>query len=329
MHCSQLAITNPATPAPVKPPPIVCDRTGVKLPNFFIVGAGKAGTTSLYHYFRTHPQIYMSPIKEPCYFAQDLDARQSMDSGPILRGETHEPLMWAPLTRWDDYLSLFKGVADEVVIGECSQPYLPSTRAAAEIAAVVPAARILIVLRDPIERAFSHYLMDLRNGEATGPFREEVMRDKTARYAVAMRHPYVEFSLYYEQVKRYFEVFPRDQVLVLLYKEYKLNTDAFVSEICRFLGVDDTVHWDATRKYNVAGIPRARLLNYALTQSGLKAFLLRVAPARSKPFFKRAFYHDRVPSLLAEDRERLKPIFIDDILKLQQLLGMDLSDWLV
>ena len=329
MLCNQLSIANPATPAAIKPPPIVCDPTGVKLPNFFIVGAGKAGTTSLYHYLRAHPQIYMSPIKEPCYFAQDLRARHSMDLGPILRGETNEPLMWAPLTSWDDYLSLFKGAAEEVVIGECSQPYLPSTRAASEIAAVVPTARILIVLRDPIERAFSHYLMDLRNGEVSGSFLEEVMRDKTARYPVAMRRPYVEFGLYYEQVKRYFEVFPRDQVLVLLHKEYKLNIDAFVSRICRFLGVDDTVHWDATRKYNVAGIPRVKLLNYALARSGVKAFLSRTWPTKSKPIFKRAFYHERVPRLLAQDRECLKRVFRDDILKLQQLLDMDLSDWLV
>ena len=157
-----------------------------RLPNFFVVGAGKAGTTSLYNYLKAHPQIYMSPIKEPHHFATDIDVtafsedyRKTclQDVSGYVRGDMTEPVHVAHVTGRDDYLRLFRHAVDEVAIGEISNSYLVSKRAAVEIRAAVPHARIIMVLRDPVARAYSQYLMDLRIGYVRRSFMEEFETD--------------------------------------------------------------------------------------------------------------------------------------------------------
>src|SRR5262245_1508584 len=128
------------------------------LPNFFVVGTGKAGTTSLYHYLRQHPQIYMSPVKEPCYFASEIRP-ENMASAYVSHirrlsrnlprllddGRPVSPLGWV-VSEWDDYLRLFRQVAGETAIGEASAAYLWSATAARNIAAAAPDARIIMIL---------------------------------------------------------------------------------------------------------------------------------------------------------------------------------------
>src|ERR1700751_3282597 len=146
------------------------------VPNFFIVGTGKAGTTSLYHYLKQHPQIYMSPIKEPCYFASEIRLENfgpellamATRDAPALRnyldGPMREKRFGGIVTCWEDYLRLFRQAQAEKGIGEASVCYLWSKTAARNIAAQIPDARILMILRDPAERAFSQYLPLLTNG---------------------------------------------------------------------------------------------------------------------------------------------------------------------
>ncbi len=131
------------------------------LPNFFVVGAGKSGTTSLYHYLRQHPQIYMSPVKEPCYFASEIRV-ENYDSTlyrhipglsrqlPQLTNDGRRS-GWL-VSEWEDYARLFKEVEAETAIGEASAAYLWSETAAGNIASCVPDARIIMILRDPSER---------------------------------------------------------------------------------------------------------------------------------------------------------------------------------
>jgi len=163
-----------------------------KLPNFFIVGAAKAGTTSLYNYLKQHPDIYMSPIKEPNYFAKDIDInlfRKDYKKTALIDTQKYfskpklEELHLAFITELEDYIKLFQKVSNEKVIGETSVSYLYSKVAAKEIKKLVPDAKIVIILRDPIERAYSHYLMNLKEGLITERnFIKEILVDYNKSY---------------------------------------------------------------------------------------------------------------------------------------------------
>ena len=141
----------------------------LKLPNFFLVGAPKAGTTSLYHYLDQHPQIYMSPIKEPHYFSTEIRekncepelrrmmARDKAALREYLAGPMRQKRFGGIVERWEDYLGLFDDAEDQPALGEASVCYLWSRTAPQEIAGRIPRARILVMLRDPADRAFSQY----------------------------------------------------------------------------------------------------------------------------------------------------------------------------
>src|SRR5882762_10194104 len=146
------------------------------LPNFFIVGAMKAGTTSLYHYLDQHPQVYMSPIKEPCYFSsetrpenmgpefQEQALRGIRDTREDIRGPMREKRLAGLVVDWEDYVSLFRDVKGEIAIGEASIRYLWSKMAPENIRSRITAAKIIMVLRNPADRAFSEYHHAVTNG---------------------------------------------------------------------------------------------------------------------------------------------------------------------
>jgi hypothetical protein len=191
-------------------------------PNFFIVGAPKAGTTSLYYYLDQHPDIYMSPIKEPCFFSSEtrpenfegsrkLAVRQlEEDVRRYLDGPMDKKLLGGIVRAWPDYLRLFSGADSQHAVGEASVNYLWSRSAPAAIAARVPHARIIIVLRAPAERAFSQYLHCVTGGIVTQSFREYVRA--SLRYQgekLGVYKPFLEMGFYAEQVQRYLDLFPR------------------------------------------------------------------------------------------------------------------------
>ena len=121
------------------------------MPNFLIIGAMRAGTTSLYHYLKQHPQVYMSPVKEPRFFA--LEGEKPDPGRP-----TDERLMNHSITDIEAYRALFQAVSKETAIGEASPLYLYSPKAPERIRHYIPDAKLIAVLRDPVERAYSHFL---------------------------------------------------------------------------------------------------------------------------------------------------------------------------
>ena len=148
----------------------------MRKPNFFVVGAPKAGTTSLYHYLRQHPDIYMSPIKEPRFFsleARPMNFEPSYQMRAIRQAEEVHEYLQGPMVgkcpsgivyEWPDYLRLFAAATTERAVGEASASYLWSKTAASAIASRIPRARILMVLRSPAERAFSQYMNAVSDG---------------------------------------------------------------------------------------------------------------------------------------------------------------------
>jgi len=208
------------------------------LPNFLIIGATKSGTTSLYYYLKEHPQIYMSPIRETEYFSfmgESLD-REDYRLAPANFATTDRKA----------YETLFKGVRKETAIGECSPYYLYHPEAARRIRENLPHAKLIAILRDPAERAYSHFIM--RCNKANPNLAEPIRDFAEALHAEDIRVQngwlggwhYKRRGFYYAQLKRYFDLFPSEQIRVYLYEDLRSNPQVVLRDIFRFLGVLET-----------------------------------------------------------------------------------------
>jgi hypothetical protein len=208
-----------------------------RLPDFFIVGHPKSGTTALYEMLRTHPRIFMPDLKEPRYFATDLRARfQPASTPPATRLRLPETL--------EEYLALFRPAAPGQIIGEASPSYLRSAAAAGLIAAARPDARIIAILREPAGFVRSLHLELVQNHVETEQdlrkaFANEQRAAIESRQLDGPRLPrYSDRVRYVEQLRRYEEVFPAEQILVLIYDDFRGDNEGTVRRVLAFLGVD-------------------------------------------------------------------------------------------
>jgi hypothetical protein len=239
-----------------------------RVPNFFIAGAPKAGTTSLYHYLDQHPQVYMSAIKEPHFFAAEIReenmdprlrrsmARDTPDLRRFLSGPMREKRFGGIVADWEDYLRLFENAGDALALGEGSVCYLWSPTAAERIASKIPDAKILVMLRDPAERAFSQYLHGVTNGAIHWSFREHIQRNLRQRSGQFSEHyPFLELGLYSEQLGRYLERFGPN-VWVGFHEDFKSRPLEVYRDICRFLGVAQEFSPNMGQRHLEAQVPR-------------------------------------------------------------------------
>jgi hypothetical protein len=208
-----------------------------RLPDFFIVGHAKSGTTALYEMLRRHPQIYLPDSKEPWFFATDMRPRFE----PLLAGGPPETL--------EEYLSLFSAAGPTQRAGEASSSYLWSRTAAARIAQVQPAARIIAILREPASFLRSLHLQLLQTHvESRKDLRTAISLEaarRNGKHVPRRSHrpqllQYADHVRYVEQLRRYHDLFGDDQVLVLIYEDFRRDNEATVRTVLRFLDVDDT-----------------------------------------------------------------------------------------
>lgn len=286
------------------------------LPNFFIIGANKAGTTSLYHYLEQHPDIFMSPLKEPCFWS--------------LGGEVSPDLTFQKFMVPDraDYEALFEGVAGEHAIGEASTPYMQSDLAAALIRSEIPDARVMAVLRDPAERAYSAYCMHFAEGiEPLTDFGEAIDADLAGG---SWRH-YLIMGRYGRGMGLWYEQFPREQIKVFLYEEFGARPQALMRETFEFLGVDPDFTPSLTDRANVTLVPRnMTVFRFAKRSSRTKDMLKRVMPASTRARLKKKatdWNSGRPGPLSPEVRARLIEYYAEDIERTEVLIGRDLAAW--
>jgi hypothetical protein len=301
-------------------------------PNFFIVGAGKAGTTSLYRYLRQHPQIYMSPIKEPSYFASEI---RIDNLSPAFRQHVRRQSagLSNPLGRLvldgDEYRRLFEGVRDEIAVGEATPTYLWSKTAAANIRARLPHARIIMILRDPAERAFSQYLHQLAEGLTRYTFRDQIERSARGGHReLSILYPFLEVGLYCEQVKRYLALFPRERIRIYWYEDAWRRPARLLQDIFEFLAVDTAFEPDLREKSLERRAPRVKAVEY-LRQSGMwHAVQGKIPPGLRAGLRALAFRRGGSLAMERADREFLIAYYREDIRNLAALLNRDLSAWL-
>jgi len=311
-------------------------------PNFFLVGAPKAGTTSLYYHLDQHPQIYMSPIKEPCYFAseirperfsdevqpqvaRDLDALARYLAGPML-----EKRPGGMVLEWSDYLKLFAGVEDQIAVGEASVWYLWSPTAPANIRAQIPEAKIVMILRHPAERAFSHHVHGVSAGWNRRPFREQIeanLRNRDQKFGFDF--PLLELGMYYQQVKRYLATFPPENVCIGFYEQYRRKPQETFAGLLRFLGVDPAFAPDTSARHLQVGMPRHVNASHYLKAAGVWQRARQLCPPALLPLARRLAHRPRKAVVMdSRDRAFLLAYYREDVLKLADLLNRDLSDWL-
>jgi hypothetical protein len=330
------------TPLSASHAAVASGRPDIPLPNFFLVGAPKAGTTSLYHYLDQHPQIYMSPVKEPHYFAEEIRfanfteefqrkaAPQLKAFREYLQGPMSTRFSAGPVEDWADYVKLFQRVDGQTAIGEASVCYLWSKTAAHNIARHCPEARIVMVLRDPVARAYSGHLHTLTVADSRMSFRAQVDAALSSPHMrIGELYPFLEFGLYYEQVRRYLDLFPRERVGIFFYDDYVRDGTGFLQGIFRFLQVDPDFAPDVSAKYTQPRVPRSYFARRLLRRLGAWQLARALAPPAIRPLLNQAIFQPReVLRIDPADRARLVAFYREDIENLAELLGRDLSAWL-
>ena len=241
--------------------------------NFFIVGAAKGGTTTAFERLNNRDDVYLSPLKEPNFYSTDIDIEKFSTE---FKSNTRLDLSDS------EYDQLFKPAPESAkIIGECSTSYLWSTEAPEKIAKAHPNAKILIMLRDPISRLYSHYMMARKYGFTSLSLIDAVEKD--------IAHPqkgwgsselFVELGMYTDQISRYKSSFPEDQIKIMLTSDLR-NPHKWL-ELVDWLGLPRNKEpqnvKDKSRDANTAGLPRFESLNRALTKGGVKQKLGHFIP---------------------------------------------------
>lgn len=262
-------------------------------PNFMVIGSSRSGTTSLYHHLREHPQVYVTPVLEPRFFAFEGD---NLD----YRGPGDHLLRARVITTAADYVALFDDVIAETAVGEVSPAYLSSTSAPHCIRRYVPNAKIIAILRNPVERAISSFRLEQLDGFETAlsldvalDLEEERIR---ANWSYVWRYRYR--GLYYTHLRRYFDLFPRSRIKVLRYEDWDDNNGVtLLREVFSFLGVDNKALPEHTVRLNSTRVDR-------FAARGIRRF-------------------DPSPELIA----RLSHLYRDEIDRLEELTDLDFSTW--
>ena len=284
--------------------------------DFFIVGAPKAGTTSLFHYLNEHPQVEMSSQKEPDYFSDNA---------------IHEQGIYYAKNRvntLDKYESLFEQ-KESVVYGEGSVSYLFYDNVAEDIKNYNPNAKIIIMLRNPIERAFSHYLMDYRLGLISDSFENIISKKSNHKNAHLFYQQYIEVSKYANQVQRYLDFFDKENILLIDYGDFKKNVSETVDQAYHFLDISSMFNPNINTQYNSFTMPKNKVIRFIYSFVFLRKMLNLLFPVYLLNVIRDfLFKSDKKPELLKETRAQLRILFNDDIKKLKEVLGKDYSKWI-
>lgn len=301
---------------------------GEKRPNFLIVGAAKCGTTAVSSYLSQHPQVYLSPIKEPKFISSHfLDFPLKGNGDDFVESFTVKDIK--------EYRSLFRNAKRHKAIGEASVENLYYyNKSIPIINAYLNSPKIIIILRNPVDRAFSAYKHLMRDNRETLSFEEALDKEDERK---ALGYEYLWFlkdvGFYHDQVKAYLDSF--SEVKVMLFDDLQEDTVGFMRELFRFLGVDDTFIPKVEIKFNASGPLKGsfyQLLFRATAFKGMlyKFFALNGIPESTMLSVVENIRHSNVQPIHMDPATRagLSNLYRKDIQKLGGLLDRDLSFWL-
>jgi hypothetical protein len=307
-------------------------------PDFFIVGAAKSGTTALQQTVASHVDVYMSPIKEPNFFYNEVAIKE-------LRSGLQEKLKKENAAKWINngmqgelwnafirdealYKKLFSKARTNQRCGEASVSYLYSIKAAENIFSYNPNAKIIIMLRNPVDRAWSHFNMEQRMGLVSGNFLQEFNKHKSISNPIWGKDAiFLSGGNYYEQVKRYLDIFPKEQVLICLYDDYKINPQDTINKILTFIGVTINSNSELI-KNKKANEARKSIIDDFLPEGGLKSSLRKLVQfVGLHRLLKKMLSKESKEQLPSEYRFLLKEYYEPEIEKLEKLISVNLNNW--
>lgn len=288
------------------------------LPDFFVLGVAKGGTTSFHHYLRQHPSLYLPYVKELHFFdAPDGDFEDGLDR----------------------YLGRFEDAGGRRS-GEATASYFRhADRVAGRMRELYGDAppRFLLLLRDPVERAYSHYLHNVSEGRETASFAEALEAERADPAGKREEwKAYFKDGLYADTLATWLEQFPRERFLVLLTSDLAEETGAALERTFRFLDVDPTVRVETDARLNRTGERKSRALGRALSKlpfsgpSAVRRLLPRSLRLRVDQFVRRRSTGGRSdrPALDGDDEARLRRRYAPHVLRLSAMIDRDLSAWL-
>lgn len=306
--------------------------------NFFVIGAAKGGTTTVFERLNKRDDVYLSPLKEPNYYSSDIDITKfsnEFKANTRLDLETYftqQPLAVRQIGFVRDpkkYEKLFTPAPFHArLIGECSTSYLWSENAAEEIFHAHPSSKILIMLRHPIKRLYSHYMMARKYGFTSLPLQSAVEKDlahETPGWGAS--ELFVELGMYTDQISRYKFIFPEGQIKIMLTPD--LRNPAKWDELLTWLDLPPIDVPQTTEKNssdaNTAGLPRFERLNRWLTSQGLKKKLGNLIPSKLKaPLVAWYYKAENLPKISEAERKYLEGIYSEELLRLKAEHGISL-----
>jgi len=282
-----------------------------KWPNFFIVGVPRGGTTSIYKYLKNIPEIYMPSTKEPHYFSVNINPA-------IFKSK--------PIRNKTKYLELFASVKNEKFISDCSTSYIYDPDAAKLIYSKVPEAKIVISLRDPVERIFSHYLLDKRLGWLKSSFHDELRSSLENFNKRKKSYMGLQIFKYSENVLKFLETFGKDQVKILIFEEFVKDPKKTLNEILSFLKIDYELDDFEGEAYNKFGVARGPITQFLLRDIRVRRVVEKIVPPSGRRVLREKILLKNVekPKMNQEDRKMLIQFYREDEIKLQKILGKKL-----
>ena len=297
------------------------------LPNFLILGAAKSGTTAIYTYIKQHPQIYMSPRKELRYFSNHIEVPNNVPMDYVHRG----------VKTLEEYEHYFDAITSETIYGESSPMYLYYPGVAERIKETIPNAKLFAILRNPVDRAYSAYTHGLREWKEPAKSFEEALSLESEREQIGwgMLWQFTKVGFYYQQLKRYYDIFDPGQIMVVLYDDLRRSVDNLLKDIFTFLKVDPDFNPDTSARPNVSGFPKSKL-----THEMMRHLFLTDNPIKriGRKIFRDKFRRQTINNIRElnlekrkmsqETRKELNQVFYEEIQNLEKLIDRDLSHWI-
>ncbi|UAB81923.1 sulfotransferase [Marixanthomonas sp. SCSIO 43207] len=290
--------------------------------HFFVIGAARAGTTTLYSYLSQHPDIFLPNVKECNYFSSVQSLDKEVYKEPKYDKKYHMKIIASQKV----YNNLFLPAKATQLKGDVSPSYLWDRDTAKRIFEHNSEAKIILSLRNPIDRAYSHYLMHYNTGyETEKTFEEALNAPKKPIWGGG--NMYLEMSSYFNQVKPYFDCFPSENIKVLIYEDWTKNKEKAFHDIYSFLGIQSFSKYAADEVYNKTQAIKNKKALDILRQEKVKRSIQKLIPEAWTEKVKQQFFYKETEktSLSEETITRLKRYFKDDVKKTENLIQQPLT----
>lgn len=285
----------------------------MKIPNFFIVGAPKCGSTALYNYLKQHPEVFMSTPKELNYFTYNELNAQNLYYSDIR------------ISNRESYLKIFSRAKDyHKVVGEASVSYLFYPNTPNRLFEFNDMSKIVIILRDPVQRAWSHYLMDRRLGLVNVDFMD-IFKDNGNKYSLFFQQ-YFLLGNYFTQINRYFKTFGNTKIKIIFSDVFKKNTSEVLNDLCEFLEIENIEFQKPNSSNNY--IEGKNSLSKLLYSNGiLRKSMNTLLPSVIKTKVVNLLFTKTPPKLSIDNDKKLRQYYAVEIMNLEKLIGTNLIRW--